>query len=76
MNEFFFMQVFQTLYELQADDDNGFEGEFFITFLKKFFQRWPKEIHDHDMGLVVLAIIMEPGESLISGIDLIGEICE
>lgn len=47
---------------LESDHDGGFEGESASAAVESFFEGGAKKIDDHDVGVAVLADVVDGGD--------------
>lgn len=76
MYELFGVDVLQSCDDLLANKNYSLEIELSVAFLEEIFNRRSEKIHDHDVVLLILPIIIYPWQSEVVRHDAFIEICQ
>ena len=63
MNELFGMDILQPCDDLLANKNDGLQIELSVAFLEEIFDGGSKKIHNHDIVLLILAVVINPWQS-------------
>jgi len=53
MNDSFFMSFLDTSDQLHGNNEDSLQVKVALAALEKIFERWSKQVHNHDMELLI-----------------------